>query len=98
IRKSIVVVVSDRDSHSIKLDIEPRGARNIRERSVAIVPVELQCGPLLFVPRPIHPVDQKNVLPAVAVIIQKRAPGAKRLRQQFSWVGTVVVWKIDSGL
>ena len=46
--------------------------------------------------RPIHAVDQQDVLPAIAVVIEKGATRAKRFRQQLSAVGAVVVLKLDA--
>src|SRR5580700_10825534 len=45
---------------------------------------------------PIHSVDQKNVLPAVAVVIEESATRSKRLRQQLSAVRPAVVLKLNS--
>ena len=51
----------------------PALLRHIRECAIAIVPIEPQSAALALVPGPIHAIDQKNVLPAVGVIVEKRA-------------------------
>ena len=45
---------------------------------------------------PIHAVHQQNVLPAIVVVIEKRAARAKRLGKKFSAEGSAVVLKLDS--
>src|SRR3984893_6452443 len=46
IREAVVVVVADRDAHSVHLGVQAGGFGHIRESSVAIVLVEPQCGEL----------------------------------------------------
>src|SRR5271170_628609 len=46
--------------------------------------------------RPIHSVDQQNVLPAVAVVIEESATRSERLRQQLSAIRATVVLKLNS--
>ena len=47
---------------------------------------------------PIAAIHQEKGLPAIAIIIEKRATGAKRFRKQLSSIRTVVVVKLDASL
>src|SRR5580658_429885 len=51
---------------------------------------------LALVPGPVGAIHQKNVLPAVAVVVEKCATGAECLRQQFPAVSAAVVTKTNS--
>src|SRR5690349_2716723 len=53
---------------------------------------------LALVPRPVHGVDQQNVLPAVVVVIEKGAAGAKCFGEQLAAIRAAVVPKVDAGL
>src|SRR5579862_4801357 len=46
--------------------------------------------------RPIHAVHQQDVLPAIIVVIKKRAARAKGLGKEFSAEGSAVMLKADS--
>ena len=48
-------------------------------------------------PGPVHAVDQKNVLPAVAVVIEEGAARAQSFRQQLAAVGAAVVAELQPG-
>ena len=48
--------------------------------------------------RPVHAVNQQDVLPAIAVIVQEGATGAQSFGQQFASIGAAVVKKPDSRL
>src|SRR5438128_11200740 len=90
--KAIVVIIADSHAHSIELNVEARTARHVGERAVAVVTVEPKRRALAFarterserMARPIHAVDEKDVLPAVVVVIETRAARAQRLREQFA--------------
>ena len=71
--EAVVVEVADGDAHPVHLDVEPRRARDVGERAVAVVAVELQRRALALVAGPVHAVDQQDVLPAVGVVIEERA-------------------------
>ncbi len=47
--------------------------------------------------RPIHAVDEKNVLPAIVVVVEERAARAQRLREQFAAIRGAVVPELNSG-
>ena len=70
---------------------------HIRKSAVAIVTVELESRTLTRVPGPIGTVHQQNVLPAIVVVIEKRATGAKRFRKQLAPVRSIVMLEIYSG-
>ena len=76
--ETVVVVIADGHAHSVKLDVESCAARYVRECAVAIVAVEAKSRTLALVTGPVHSIDQKNVLPAVAVVVEERAAGAQR--------------------
>jgi hypothetical protein len=48
------------------------------------------------VARPIHSVDQQNILPAIGVEVEKGAAGTQSLGQQLASERAVVVVKLDS--
>src|SRR6185369_5709723 len=97
VRESVIVVVADRNSHAVHLDIEAGAASDVREGSVAVVVVEAQRAAATFVAGPVHSVHQQNVLPAVVIVIEKGAPGAQRLGQIFFAERAAVVPKVDPG-
>jgi len=55
--------------------------------------VKLERGASLFVFRPVGAIDQQNVLPAIAVIVEKGATGTERFRKELASKGTTVVLK-----
>src|SRR5437660_12067890 len=59
----------------------------------------MQCRGTPAMPRPIHPVDEEDIGPAVVVIVDKRAARPQRFRQILLAEGTGVVDEPDaSGL
>src|SRR5207253_9466769 len=66
------------------LDVKPRAFGDIGKSAVAIVAVETQGRAPALVAGPVHAIDEQNVLPAVGVVIQKRATRAERLRKQLA--------------
>src|SRR6476660_3308909 len=63
-----------------------------------IIVVQLRSGMLLSVARPIHPVDEKNVRPAVIVVIDESDARSHRFRQIFLAKRAIVVNKANAGL
>ena len=47
--------------------------------------------------RPVHAVDEQDVLPAVGVVVEERAAGAQRFRQQLAAVRAAVVAELQAG-
>src|SRR5947208_2135158 len=82
--EAIVVVIADGHAHSVELDIEARAARYVGECAVAIVAVKPKSGTLSFVAWPVHSVDQKDVLPAVVVVVEECAARAQGLCAQLA--------------
>ncbi len=70
---AVVVVVGDRHSHAVHLDIETAARRDIGKRAVRVVAVESRGG-VAASRSPIFRVDQQDVEPAVAVGIEERTP------------------------
>ena len=95
--KSIVVVVADSDTHAVHLDIETRASRHIRKRAVAVVPVEPESGSPAFVSEPVHAVDEKDVLPAIAIVIEESATGAQGFWKQLTAIAAAVVLELEAG-
>src|SRR5712664_2293505 len=96
VRKSVVVVVADSHTHAIHLDIQARASRYIRKRAVAIVPVKPERGAPAFVSGPVRSVDEKNVLPAIAIVIEKCATGTQRLGEERAAVNAIVVPELNA--
>ena len=61
-----------------------------------IIVIELQRAGLSLVSGPVHAVNQKDVLPAVPVIVEEGASGAKRFRQKLASISPAVVAELDS--
>src|ERR1700730_3829366 len=96
IREAIVVVISDGHAHSIHFEFQAGGASNVGERSVAIVAVQTQSRFLPLVARPIHSINQQNVLPPVVVVVQKCATRAQCFGQELSSEGSAIMLKLYS--
>src|SRR6266446_6869221 len=75
---------------------EAARTRGIDESSFAGIAKEPQRGSLAFMAGPVHAVDEKDVLPAVAVVVEKRAARAQSLREQLATVGAAVMPELDS--
>src|SRR6266849_3163674 len=72
--------------------------RDIRERAVMIVAIQLRRGMFLNVARPVHPVDEENVRPAVVVIVNEGHARAHRFGQEFLPEGAIVVDETNPSL
>src|SRR5260370_29412955 len=80
--KSIVVVILNRDAHPVHLHSESGLAHHIREGSVAVVAIQAQRGVPLLVTKPVHTMDQQDVGPAIAVVIEERTARSQSLGRQ----------------
>jgi hypothetical protein len=98
VREPVVVVIANGDAHAIHLDIQPRRPRHIRKRSVTIVVIQAHGATVALVPRPVHAVDDENVLPAVVVVIEKSTTGPQRFGQILAAECAAVVTIGDAGL
>src|SRR5579859_1670569 len=94
--KAVVIEIAHGDAEAVHLDIQTRALGYVGEGAVSIVVVEAQCGALPLVARPVHAVDEDDVLPAVVIVIQKRAAGAQCLGQIFAAERAAVVLEIDA--
>ena len=82
----------------VDLQRESRLPGYIRERSVLIVVIERGKGFAGLVARPVHGIDEQNVLPAVIVVVKKAGAAAHGFRQILFSEGSGVVFEVDSGL
>src|SRR3989442_912840 len=96
VRKSVVVVVADSHTHAVHLDIQARASRHIGKRAVAIVPVKPERGSLAFVSGPVRSVDEKNVLPAIAIVIEECTTRAHGLGEELATVTATVVPELNA--
>src|SRR5205814_10183567 len=69
--KAVVVIVSDRHAHAVHLDIQPGFTGDVGEGSITVVAIQGQRASPAFVGRPVHSVDEQNVLPAIAIEVEK---------------------------
>ncbi len=95
---AVVVVVTHGHAHSQKFHIQARFMRRVRKRTVMIVVVQLRGGMFLNVARPVHPVDEKNVRPAVIVVIDESNARSHGFGQKFLSKCAIVVDKANAGL
>src|ERR1700723_3462948 len=72
---------TDRHAHSEKLNGKPRFRGYIRKCSVVIIVIErwMRNRPIML--RPVRPIHEKKILPAVAIVIDERDARPPRLRQ-----------------
>src|SRR6266699_5157531 len=96
--EAIVVVVADSHAHSIEVDVQARLVRHVGERAVVIAVIELRCRVLLYVAGPVHPIDKKNVRPAVIIVINEGDAGPHGAGKEFLAEGAIVVCEADTGL
>ena len=95
---AIVVVVPDRHPHSKHIDVQSRLVGCVRERAVMIVVIELGRRVLLNVPGPVHAVHEKNVWPAVIVVVNDGHTRSHGFGKKFLPEGAIVVDEVDSRL
>src|SRR5258708_6881024 len=96
--EAVVVIVADSHSHSHHFDVESCSVRHISERAVVIVVIKLGRRMLQNMAGPVHAVRQKNVRPAVVVIVNKGHARSHGFRQEFLPESTVVVNESNPGL
>ena len=95
--KSIVVIIADSNTHAVHFHIKSGAGGNIGEAAVSVVVIKPERRATLLVAGPIHSVDQKNVLPAIAVIVEKSTTGTQSLGQKLSSKRPAVVLKLNTG-
>src|ERR1051326_3808007 len=94
--KAVVVVIPYGNAHAVEFHIESSVRRDVGEGAVPVVVVEAKRGAILFVAGPVGAVDQQDVLPTIAIVIQKCAARPKGLRQVLAAEGAAVVLKLNS--
>src|SRR6185369_17828200 len=73
---AVVVVIADGDPDAVHLDAETGLLSHVGERAVFVVVIERGKRFAFLVIRPVHRVDEQDVLPAVVVVIEKSAARA----------------------
>src|SRR5882762_9928103 len=96
--EAVVVIVTDCYAHAIHFHIEVGFVGYVSECSIVIVVIKLRSGVLLLMTRPVHPIDQKNVGPAIAVVVDESDTRAERFRQEFLSERAIVVGEANAGL
>src|SRR6266481_9424006 len=81
--EAVVVIVADSPSHSHHFDVESHFVRHVGERAVMIVVIKLGRRMLQNMAGPVRAVHQKNVRPAVVVIVNKGHARSHRFRKEF---------------
>jgi len=94
---AVVVVVADGNTESKHLDVESGLVRYIGESTVVIVVIKLGRGVLLGVAGPVHAVYEKNIRPAVIVVVNEGDAGSHSFWQEFLAERAIVVNEADSG-
>ena len=79
----IIVVITDGNTHAVHFHVKACGLGYIGKCAIPVVAVEPQRAPL-------------NVLPAVAVVVEKRAARAESFRQQLSSKCAAVVTEMNA--
>ena len=77
----VIVIVADRASQSVHLDCQSGLLRDIGKRSVLIVVVQSGVGVASLVFRPLHRIDQQDVLPAIVVVVDEANAAPHRFRK-----------------
>src|SRR2546421_491493 len=91
----IIVVITHGNTHAVHFYVKACGLGYIGKCTIPVVAVEPQCASLSFVARPVHSINKENVLPAVAVVVEKRAARAEIFRQQLSSKCAAVVTEMN---
>jgi hypothetical protein len=95
--EAVVVEIADGHAHPIQLDVEASSAGDVGKRPVPVIAIEAQGRALGLMSGPVHAVDEKDVLPAVGVVVDERAAGSQRLGQELPAVGATVVTELKTG-
>src|ERR1700722_17577616 len=95
---AIVVIVADGATESVHLQCEPGLPGDVGKGSVFIVVIERGKGFAGFVSRPVHGIDEENILPSIIVIIQEASAAAHGLREIFFSERAIVVLEVNACL
>ncbi len=74
---AVVIVITYCDAQTEHGNVEPGFVSHICKSAVVIVVIELQGGCRTGVAGPVFSVDEHDVLPAVAIVINERTTGAQ---------------------
>ena len=96
IGEAIVIEVRHGHAHAVHFDCQAGTFGDVAESSVAIVAIQFQGAALALVTRPVHSIDQQNVQPTVAVVIQKGAAGTHGLGQILGAKSAAIVVEVDA--
>ena len=98
---AVGIEIAHGDAGAVEGDVEPRAGSDVAKLSRAIVVVELhrrrRLRGLPLVPGPTRSLDEKQILIAVAVVIEKRAPAPHRLGKELLAGRAVLMDEIDAG-
>src|SRR5205807_5735698 len=94
VRKAIIVVIADCNTHPVHLDIEASAAGHVSERSIAIVAIKLERTVLALVSRPIHAIHEQYVGPTIGVVVDEGATSSQSLGKKLAAKRAAIVMKI----
>ena len=95
---AVVVVVADGAAQPVHFDRESGLPGHVGERAVFVVVIERRKRLAGLVFRPIHGVDEENVLPAIVVVVEKANAAAHGFGKILFSEGAGVVLEVDAGL
>src|SRR5205823_9319060 len=87
---------ADSCADSIHFNVEPRFVSDIGEGAVVIVVIKLWRSVFLRMTRPVHSIHQKNIRPAVVVVVDEGDAGTHGLRQKLFSESSIVVNEMNS--
>ena len=98
---AVGVKIAHGDAGAVEGDVEPGAGGDVAERSRAIVVIELhrrrRLRGLPLVPGPARSLDKKQILIAVAIVIEERAPAPHRLGEELLAGRAVLMNEVDAG-
>jgi hypothetical protein len=97
VREAVIVIISDGHAHTVHFNIQAGVRGDVGEGAISVVAIETQRGVQLLVAGPIHSIDQKNILPAVAVVVEKGAARTHSFGQKLPTEGAAVVLELNAG-
>src|SRR5690349_6276588 len=99
--ESIIIVIADGDAHAVASDVKTGAFGCVGEMTMAIVMIKRRSGRRCafgYVTWPIRRIDEKQILMAVVVVIQKGDAATHGLGQELFTVSPVDMSELDSGL
>src|SRR3954452_3676562 len=95
---AVIVEVPNRATLTVDLQSKSRPSGHVRKGSVLIVVIEHWIGFSGQMTRPVHGINQQNVLPAVVVVVEKADAAAHGFWQVLLSERSRVVFEMDAGL